>query len=50
MPRLAALLLLLVTGCAPLYWVRPDTGPQQLESDLQQCRQQAWREASWRWS
>ena len=50
MTRLAAVvaLLLAVGGCAPLYWVRPDTSQAQLEQDLAQCQQQAWREASWR--
>jgi hypothetical protein len=50
MPRTFALLLLLLTaaGCAPLYWVRADTGPEQLERDLEQCQRAAWREASWR--
>jgi hypothetical protein len=51
MPRPALLLLLLLaTACTPLYWVRPDTGAQQLETDLQHCQREAWREASWRWS
>jgi hypothetical protein len=45
---LSALLLLLATACTPLYWVRPDTAPGQLEADLQYCQQQAWREAGWR--
>ena len=50
MPRLAAgiALLLALNGCAPLYWVRPDTPPEQLEADLAHCQQEAWREASWR--
>jgi hypothetical protein len=50
MARVAVLLALLLAaaGCAPLYWVRADTEPEQLERDMAQCRQQAWREASWR--
>ena len=53
MPRLIALALLLLTaaGCTPLYWVRPDASPEQVERDLEQCQREAWREASWRaWS
>jgi hypothetical protein len=54
MPRLAVrllavlLLLLSAAGCAPLYWVRADTAPEQLDRDMQHCQQAAWREASWR--
>ena len=50
MPRASFLLasLLGLAGCAPLYWVKADVDPQQLEQDMAQCRQQAWREASWR--
>jgi hypothetical protein len=52
MPRTALpllpVLLLGVVACTPLYWVRSDTEPQQLEQDMTHCRQQAWREASWR--
>ena len=45
---LLLLLLLSAAACAPLYWVRADTEPEHLEQDMAQCRQQAWREASWR--
>lgn len=50
MPRLRflPLVLLLAAGCAPLQWVKQDADPAQLEEDLAQCQQQAWREASWR--
>jgi hypothetical protein len=50
MPRLIALvaLLLATAGCAPLYWVRPDTGAEQLERDMEFCQREAWREAGWR--
>jgi hypothetical protein len=50
MPRLVVfmVLALLLAGCTPLYWVKPDTGPEQLEQDMAQCQQAAWREASWR--
>jgi len=49
-PRIPALLVLLLTvaGCTPMYWVRQDTGPEQLDRDMEQCQQAAWREASWR--
>jgi hypothetical protein len=46
--RLLPVLLLSAVACTPLYWVRADTEPQQLEQDMALCRQQAWREASWR--
>jgi hypothetical protein len=42
------LLLLAAWACTPLYWVRPDTGPDQLERDTELCQREAWREASWR--
>jgi hypothetical protein len=45
---LFSLAALLGAGCTPLHWVRPDATPAQLEQDMAQCQQQAWREASWR--
>jgi hypothetical protein len=50
MPRFLVLplLVLLAAACTPLHWVRQDASPAQLEQDLAQCQQQAWREASWR--
>jgi hypothetical protein len=50
MPRFLVLplLVLLAAACTPLQWVRQDASPAQLEQDLAQCQQQAWREASWR--
>ncbi|HEX6265849.1 MAG TPA: hypothetical protein VFZ81_03015 [Burkholderiales bacterium] len=50
MPRVAAFLALLLTaaGCTPMYWVRQDTGPEQLDRDMELCQRAAWREASWR--
>ena len=29
-------------------WVKQDAGPDQLNQDMAQCRQEAWREAQWR--
>jgi hypothetical protein len=50
MPRmlLLPLAVLLAAGCTPLQWVRQDANPAELEQDMAQCQQQAWREASWR--
>jgi len=50
MPRnlVLALAVLLAAACTPLQWVRQDASPVQLEQDMAQCQQQAWREASWR--
>ena len=31
-------------------WVRSDATPAQLDQDMAHCQQEAWREASWRWS
>jgi len=56
----AALLLLLLSACAPLVWTRPDTPPEQAQLDANDCQQRAWREAQlrsfsypgyrgWRW-
>jgi hypothetical protein len=33
--------LLLLTGCADLYWEKPGVGAAALDQDLQQCSQQA---------
>jgi hypothetical protein len=43
-----SLAVLLAAACTPLQWVRQDANPAQLEQDMAQCQQQAWREASWR--
>jgi hypothetical protein len=41
----------LLAACTPMQWVRQDTGPEQLDQDMTQCRQEAWREARWHaWS
>lgn len=31
-----------------MQWVKQDAGPEQLNLDAAQCRQEAWREARWR--
>jgi hypothetical protein len=48
MRPLAFAALLVLSGCTPMQWVRQDATPAQLEQDLAQCRQEAWREAQWR--
>ena len=47
-PISAVFAVLFLAACTPLQWVRPDTGAQQLNGDLAQCQQEAWREARWR--
>jgi hypothetical protein len=42
-----AIAALIVAGCAPMNWVRPDATPEQLAADTQQCEQEAWREANY---
>ena len=39
-------LLLGLTACTPMEWVRPDATPQPVEADAVQCQQEAWREAN----
>jgi hypothetical protein len=36
---------LAAAGCTPMQWVKQDATPQQLEQDMAQCREHAWREA-----
>lgn len=43
-----ALLAFLAAGCTPMQWVRQDAAPQQINQDVAQCQQEAWREARWR--
>lgn len=31
-----------------MQWVKQDAGPGDIDKDLQQCQQEAWREARWR--
>lgn len=50
MKRWAAIpVLLALAGCAPMDWTRSDATPEQMETDMRACRDQAWREASWSW-
>jgi hypothetical protein len=49
MRRLAiAFAVLQLAGCAQMAWVRPDATPEQVQQDLAQCDEMAWREASYR--
>jgi hypothetical protein len=48
MRRAIAFFVLALAGCTPMQWVRQDATPAQIEQDLGQCRQEAWREAQWR--
>jgi hypothetical protein len=48
MRRFRAVLLLLLTGCTPMQWVKPDATPDQFNKDMAECQQEAWREARWR--
>jgi len=44
----ALTLLLLIAGCAPVEWARPDATPEQAQADAADCQQRAWHEAQWR--
>lgn len=47
MRLLAALALaVLVAACTPLHWVKADGNSEQLDKDMRDCQQEAWREAS----
>ena len=49
MPRLLFVLcLLVVAGCAPLEWSRPDATPDQARADAADCQRRAWQEAQFR--
>ena len=49
MRRLAIVLAaLLLAACAQMAWVRPDATPEQVEQDVADCDEMAWREASYR--
>jgi hypothetical protein len=41
-------LAFLLAGCTPMQWQRADVSPEQMQADEQQCRQAAWREATYR--
>ena len=45
---LALLAALLLAGCTPLQWARPDTTLEETRSDVEDCQQRAFREAQWR--
>jgi hypothetical protein len=47
MQRFLPLVLLLAVGCAPMDWMRSDAAPEQVQADMQACRDQAWRESRW---
>ena len=42
------LLVLLLAGCAPLQWTRPETTREQAQADATDCQQRAWQESNWR--
>lgn len=42
------LFVLLLAGCAPLQWTRPDTTLEEARADAEDCQQRAWRESNWR--
>ena len=46
--RRLALIPLLLAACTPMQWQRTDATPEQLRADEQECRNLAWREASYR--
>jgi len=48
MRRFAALAFLLACACTPMQWQKEDFSAEQLRADEQECRQLAWREASYR--
>ena len=43
----ALTLLLLLAGCTPPQWTRPDATPEQAKADAADCQQRAFREAQW---
>ena len=47
---LLAAFLLVIAACTPMEWVRSDVTPAEAEADARLCEEQAWREASWRYS
>jgi hypothetical protein len=47
--RLPALVLAAgLAACAPMQWVKRDAAAGELETALQECQREAWREAQWR--
>ncbi|HEX7250677.1 MAG TPA: hypothetical protein VF262_09880 [Burkholderiales bacterium] len=45
----AIALALLLAGCTPMEWVRPDATPEQVDADAVQCQRDAWYEANSRY-
>jgi hypothetical protein len=41
----AALLAGAIAGCTPMQWVKQDATPEQLNTDVEDCQQRAWRES-----
>jgi hypothetical protein len=46
--RRAILAFALLCGCTPMQWQKQDVSAEQFRADEQECRQNAWREASFR--
>lgn len=39
------LLAVVLAGCAPLEWTRPDVTPEQTRADAEDCQRRAWQES-----
>jgi len=48
MRRLVFFAFVLTSGCTPMHWQKADVSPEQFQADSQECRDSAWREASYR--
>ena len=46
--RAFLLAAVVLAGCAPLEWTRPDVSPEQVRADSEDCQQRAWRESQLR--
>jgi hypothetical protein len=44
----AAAAVLVLAGCTPMEWIKPDVTPEEREQDAIACQQEAWHEARWR--
>ena len=42
-----AVLILLIGGCASVEWAKSGVTPEERAADVQECQQNAWREANW---
>jgi hypothetical protein len=40
--------VLVLAGCTPMEWVKPDVTAEERDQDAIACQQDAWREAQWR--